>query len=406
MRRTAQALRDQARELRAIATTDGRLEGAYADTLRAGAADLDHHLRQTAERYEHVHAHLTNWANELDDMQSESTVLLRRAQEESSGPAGAPVGTHPDDDPVQPLRRSLNRLTADRDDRAAVYAARIRHACDDVIADSAWEGVEDAVGAVFQENWFNEVLEVASWTATFVGLIALFISPPAWIVGAALVLSFALIAKDVLALAVNQGSWFDISMDAAALLTMGGGKMAVDALVRIQEATKLSAEAAAAERAVAAALHDVRPVLDRTYRITNRRNTPRAAKTAARQLRLRLLAQAERLGEQAGHAESMRPMSNVTLREAFSFGGDTEVAGISKDIEYMRNEYPESSSVQQESRQRGAWQAVGRSSFWVGTGLDGVDKGIGQSQIAPLKPFSHSYMDFKNRFAVTYGTRW
>ncbi|MDI5965070.1 hypothetical protein [Streptantibioticus silvisoli] len=404
MRRTAQALRDQARELRAIATTDGRLEGAYADTLRAGAADLDHHLRQTAERYEHVHAHLTNWANELDDMQSESTVLLRRAQEESSGPAGAPVGTHPDDDPVQPLRRSLNRLTADRDDRAAVYAARIRHACDDVIADSAWEGVEDAVGAVLDADWVGKVFEAAGWIVTIVGIAALFLTPAGWIVDLVLGLTIALITKDVIALLVGDGSWFDIGMDVVGLLAVGAGKIAFRALTEIQAATKLAAERALEERATAAALHDIRPALDRTYSITRRRGTSQAAKTAARQLRARLRAAAERAGANARQSESARPLAEASRPQTIAYGGDQETANLAADIDHLHTNYGQHEAVRQALHRVALWKGAYKASWMVGMGTDATDKIIGRSSLAPRKPYSRPYDDFKNRLQV--GTSW
>ncbi len=258
MRRLALALRDQARELRTIAAGED-LKGKYATTLRDGASDLELRLRQTAERYEHVHGHLTGWATELEDFQATSLTLLRRAHD---------TGPHrPPDDPLQPLRQALTRLTEERDERASHYAGRIRRACDDVIKDSAWEEFGDGVDAVLNDKWVERFFEAASWVVAIVGIATLFFTPAGWLVDLALDLTLMIAAKDVLALSVGEGSWFDIGMDALGFLTMATGAVAITMLERVQDATKIEAEAAAVERAVTGVLGESRPAMERTYRL-------------------------------------------------------------------------------------------------------------------------------------------
>ncbi|PWI45903.1 hypothetical protein [Streptomyces sp. ICBB 8177] len=402
MRRLASTLRDQARELKAIGAEDG-LKGQYAQALRGGARELEHHLRQTAERYEHVQGHLASWADELEDFQSESATILRRAQDEAA------QHRHPAttaEDPVKPYRDALTRLTTLRDERASHYAGRVKRACKDVIRDSTWESFEDAADAVFDNEWCQKFFELASWVVTVVGVVALFVTPAGWVVDLALGITFALAAKDVLALSVGEGSWFDIGMDTLGFLTMGTGKVAFGMLKGIQTATSAAAEAVAEERATAESLHESRGVLDRTYRITNRRGSSGAAKAEARRVRAGALARARQAGLAARQAERSREPLEATQREAFAFGGDREAAGACKNIRRLREEYAQSPEVQKASAHMEGWRGAFNASWRIGAGSDGVDKFLGQSALVPGKPSSQTYDDFKDQFTSTVGTGW
>ncbi len=393
MRTLARGLRDQARELRGIAAGED-LEGRYADALRDSAADLEVRLRQTAERYEHVHGHLAGWAGELEDLQAASVALLHRAR------PPAP------EDVLPLLRRSLARLTETRDTRAAFYAARINHACDDVIRDSVWERMENEAELILEDESVEALLETAGWVTTAVGLAALFFTPAGWIVDLALDLTIMLAAKDVLALSVGEGSWFDIGMDTVGLLTMGAGMQAAEELARIHSATKLAAEAAAEERATSIALGEERSDLDRTYRVTNRRSESRAAKAAARRLRAGIVNRAGLSGRAARQAEHALPMAEASPLEALPFGGDRETANACKDIDRMRAVYADSHAVQTASRNAGVWRGASKASFLVGAGTDGIDKGLSKSDLLSFKAWSGRYEDFKGQFKVTIGSGW
>ncbi|MBY8884888.1 hypothetical protein K7472_08505 [Streptomyces sp. PTM05] len=399
MRRLASTLRDQARELKAIGAEDG-LKGQYADALRGGARELECHLRQTAERYEHVQGHLASWADELEDFQSESATILRRAQD-----TAAPRRSG-DDDALKPYRDALTRLTALRDERASHYAGRIKRACKDVIKDSPWESFEDAADAVFDNEWSQKFFELASWVVTVVGVVALFVTPAGWVVDLALGITFALAAKDVLALAVGEGSWFDIGMDTLGFLTMGTGKVAFGMLKGIQTATGAAAEAVAEERAAAESLHESRGVLDRTYRITNRRGSSGAAKAEARRVRAGALARARQAGLAARQAERSRELLEATPREAFAFGGDREAASACKNITRLREEYAQSPEVQKASAHMEGWRSTFNAGWRVGMASDGIDKTLGHSDALPMKPSFGPYDDFKDQFTSTVGTGW
>jgi hypothetical protein len=396
MRRLAQGLRDQARELRAIAHTEG-LRGKYATALRDNAADLESHLRQTAERYEHVRSHLTGWATELEDLQAESLAVLRRAHA---------CAHDADAHDAHPLRAALARLTTARDDRAALYAGRIRRACDDVIKDSVWQAVAEDVRVGLDQDWLGRFFELAGWVTTVVGVTALFLTPPGWLLDLALATTFALTAKDLLALGVGDGSWYDIGMDAVGLSTMGTGEAAAGALGRIRSATKTAAAVAAHERAASDVLRDARPELDRAYRVTARRASTNAEKSAARRARAALLATADRAGSAARLSEHAHPLPPTTPRQALPFGGDHDTASLAADINRMRTQYADNEAVLHASRRAPGWEATAKASFWVGTGIDGIDKGLGRSNLLGFKPSSDDYEHFKGRFTSTVGTGW
>lgn len=395
LRRLAVGLRDQAGELRAIAGAD-RLRGRYATALRDRAADLELRLRQTAERCERVRDPLADWAGELDAFQAESRHLLHRAR-----------ALPPDDaESLRLLRVSLARLVETRDHRAERCARRIRDACDDVLTDSRWERLADRIDAVLDTAWCGEVFEVAGWVTTVVGVTALFLTPAGWAVDGALALGAAVAAKDGLALATGEGSWFDVGMDTVGLLTMGAGKAAFASLDGIRVATRGVAGVAAEERAVEESVRTSRPALDRTYRVTGRRASSGAARAEARRVRAGLRAEAARAGSLARAEEESRALPPATAREALAFGGDREVAGVCKDIERMRTAYVNSREVQAAAGHAKGWEAAYKTGFWIGAGTDMGDKGFGSSDLFPGKWSFSPYDQFKDRFTVVEGSKW
>ena len=395
LRRLAVGLRDQAGELRAIAGAD-RLRGRYATALRDRAADLELRLRQTAERCERVRDPLADWAGELDAFQAESRHLLHRAR-----------ALPPDDaESLRLLRVSLARLVETRDHRAERCARRIRDACDDVLTDSRWERLADRIDAVLDTAWCGEVFEVAGWVTTVVGVTALFLTPAGWAVDGALALGAAVAAKDGLALATGEGSWFDVGMDTVGLLTMGAGKAAFASLDGIRVATRGVAGVAAEERAVEESVRTSRPALDRTYRVTGRRASSGASRAEARRVRAGLRAEAARAGSLARAEEESRALPPATAREALAFGGDREVAGVCKDIERMRTEYPNDEAVHEVSEGTELWTGVFNASWRTGMATDVADKTFGSSDVAPMKPHLQEYDDFKDRFKTEIGTGW
>jgi hypothetical protein len=417
MQDLAKSLRDQAHELKIIGHGEG-LKGKYADKLRDKSNELEQHLREVAERYEHTHGYLSYWADELEGMQAESVRILRaaqateddtRAKAAHAQAAGHPPAAHPDphDDPMQPHHRALQALTNHRDERAGYYARKIRSASDDIIKDSPWEHVEDVVGDVLNNKWVKLFFEIASWVVTIVGLIALVLTPAGWIMALVTALTIAIAAKDLVALATGNGSWFDVGMDILGFAGVGLAGKALKTLTKMRAVTKIAAKAAAGEEAAADVMNDSRNVLDRTYRITNSRTASRAEKAAARQTRNAIKAQAQRAAEAASRAEGRAPRPEVSKREAALYGGEEKPAQMAKDIRNMQTRFADNQAVQDASKHVGCWDVTAKAAFGVPAVADATDKIFGSSDVLIPDKWSYKpYTDMKDSFTVGFGSQW
>ncbi len=416
MKQVAQSLREQAAELRVIGHGEG-LKGKYADQLRDSSAELEKHLREVAERYEHVHGRLSSWAGELEDFQSESVQLLLGAQDahEHAKPAArhtaahetahpslqsqhATPAPHSHDDPVQPYRVSLQRLTEHRDQRATHYAQQINGACDDIIKDSWWERFSDDVGDVFSNRWISDIFNALGIIVSVIGIIALFCTPAGWIITACTVIGIALAAKDVLAAATGNGSWFDVGLDVVGFLGGFALGKALKSLKAIRAATKVAAEGAAAERAGAQVMRDSEGGMRDTYRVTGSRTSSRAARAAARQARGAVRGRASAAGERARAAEHDRAAPQPSRSETAAAGGDKDAATAFKDVCDMRSRYPHNPSVQQASRHAGSVMGTARTIAGTNTVLDWGSKAAGT--------WSDEYASLENKYTMAIGSQW
>jgi hypothetical protein len=412
MKRLAAMLRAEAADLTVIGAGDG-LKGGYAVKLRDEARELEIHLRETAGRYERVHGHLAGWAAELEDIQSDAGRLLHKARADAEAAAAAPDtpgggddhrGADADEDPLAEHRRSLTRIETHRDTRAAHYASKIRHEINDKIRDSWWERRKNEIDGV--KGAISLVVDVMSYVATGIALIAIVMTPAGWVAALAIWLAVGVLAGHTLLATAADGSWLDVAMDIFGLLTMGVGTAALNNLRSVRTATKLAAQAAADERAAAAATRASRPVLDRSSATVSRRSATRAARAKARHDRNIAKAAAKRAGRDAAAGEATTPIAEASQREAMLLGGDRETANLYKDVVRMRAAYPESVAVRRASegaeRHRNAFRGA-----WIGaTGVDLGDKFFGDSDLFPMKPASAGYGDFKGRYVKEAGTSW
>ncbi|SFF13420.1 hypothetical protein SAMN05216251_108319 [Actinacidiphila alni] len=408
MKRLAAMLRAEAADLALIGSADG-LKGGYAVKLRDESRELEVHLRETAGRYERVHGHLSGWAAELDDIQSEADRILRGARADASVSAsGSASGdTAPDGAEADPLarhRRSLDKVETHRDLRAAHYAARIRHEINDKIKDSWWERRKNEIDGV--KGAISLVVDVMSWVATGIALVAIVMTPAGWVAGLAIWLAVGVLAGHLLLAAAGDGSWLDIGMDVFGLLTMGAGTIALKNLTAVRTATKLAAQGAADERAAVSATRSSRSVLDRSSATVNRRGATKAARAKARHDRNIARAAAKRAGRDAAAFEAAAPMAEASQREAVLLGGDRETANLYKDVVRMRAAYPESGAVRRASQGAEVHRNAFRGAWASATSVDLVDKAAGSSDFIPRKPSSSSYGDFKDRYTKEVGTAW
>ncbi|XMA36046.1 hypothetical protein O1157_03790 [Streptomyces albogriseolus] len=80
MTKVAKYLRTQAAALHAMAEADN-LKGRYAEKLGEEARGLGRRLDEAEDRYREVKGHLSDWADELEDLQKRADSALEDAKE-------------------------------------------------------------------------------------------------------------------------------------------------------------------------------------------------------------------------------------------------------------------------------------------------------------------------------------
>ncbi|MBY8876690.1 hypothetical protein [Actinacidiphila acidipaludis] len=407
MRQVASMLRQEAKDLRMIGRGEG-LKGRYADTLRHGADGLEVHLRETAERYERVHGHLTDWATALEGLQSEADRILRNAQAVAEVDPSVRGQGHDhsaaDEDPLAGHRTSLAKVAAHRDERAAHFAALIRHEIDDKIKDSSWEWFKEAV-----DDWSGDialVVDVMSWTASVIALVAIATTPAGWVAGLAIWLSVGVLTGHLMLAAAGDGSWADIAMDIFGLLTMQVGTLALNQLRNVRTATKVAAQLAAEEQAAANSARATQAIRDRASSVVNRRGATRAERAKARHDRNIARAANRRAGAEAAAEEAATPMPESTRWEAARLGGEKESMNMHKDILRMRRTYPGHSGVQSASVGAEAHMRKFQAMWTASSVVDVGDKFFGSSDLFSKKPTLGAYDHAKGRLTREVGSSW
>ncbi|MFD3925944.1 putative T7SS-secreted protein [Streptomyces sp. NPDC058614] len=404
----AASLREQARMLRGIGD-DNELKGKYAGKLRDESGTLEKHLREVAGRYERVHGHLTNWANDLEDFQTQADDVLRKAKEKQdevdaekakkeSGDGKTPKASEggTEGDPLQDFRDRLDRIKGDRDDRARHHAKKIRDQLDDIIEDSWWDDVKGWVHE--NADWIKVVIDVLGWIATVVGVIAMFI-PGLNIAVFLLVAGLIVVGTRLLLVASGDASWMDVAMDSIGLLTMGMGRLGVSLLKGANSASK----AAAAVSRVGKLKDGIRAnsrIMDELGR-TIATTSDDATKAFSRELRTFMR---KKILDDAGRV-SVDPPQISNLAKAANLGDD-EAASLYANIAKNGSAFPE--AVSSATRiGAGAGYGLSLAGTYIGTGTDLIDKTFGQSDAIPVKPFSETYNDWKaNTWMPPVDTHW
>ncbi|MFJ6084355.1 putative T7SS-secreted protein [Streptomyces sp. NPDC092369] len=282
LRKTAEAIRKQAGEIKALSSVEAWKSKA-ADEFRQQAEEAEGKLRKAFKRYDAAADALgekvtegtdsKEYASELHRAQKMADKALRDAQDAhdedqaSSTAIGKLPKDTPDDDPgrdklkkrqeaaASAMERAKKDLEAAKDVRdAAAKRARdsIRHAIDhDGLKDGRWDKFKDWVHD--NAGFIEEVLKWSGWIATICGTLSLLVG---WIpvIGQALAAvlgSIALLATLVslvghtlLALA-GEGSWFDVALDVVGLVTLGIGRGAIAGAKGASLAAKATARSAA-----------------------------------------------------------------------------------------------------------------------------------------------------------------
>ncbi|MCX5037325.1 MULTISPECIES: putative T7SS-secreted protein [Streptomyces] len=396
MKSLASTLRDQAALLRKASDGDA-LQGKYADKIREDSGDIDKHFRETAARYERVVGDLGTWANELEDFQERADGVLRaakRADEEHAaevrkkeaeakrdGDKKAPEESDPSSH-LAPYEKQLNEVVSERDSRARRHAENIGRDISDIIKDSRWENFKDWVHE--HADTIKSVVEILSWAATVIGVVALLFTPVGWLATLLTVTTISLTAlvgvgHTVLALS-GDGNWADVAMDAFALATLGFGSVAMKG-VKAAAATLKSASRAGRFQRYA----NLRKLLDKNI-MRYGANSARGAKAVRAKSALR----------QAGSRET-RP---GTTRLDRLLGGDREVVSASKFAKAMRAEFGSDPNVVRAADEMKKAAMHFKLNYAAAALVDVGDK------LGEKGPYREQYGNAKDALTREVGSRW
>uniref|UniRef100_A0AAU3HYN7 Uncharacterized protein n=1 Tax=Streptomyces sp. NBC_01393 TaxID=2903851 RepID=A0AAU3HYN7_9ACTN len=411
----AEKLRDQAKNLQAISNED-KLKGKYAKSLREESSTLEKHMREVAGRYERVHGHLTTWANELEDFQSDADNVLRRAKEkqeeietekakesasdDKNAPNPSVSGT--DHDPLQEYRNQLNTVTGERDTRADHHAGKIKDGIDDIIEDSWWDDVKG--WAHDNADLIKAFIDVLGWVATAAGFLALLIPGLNLLVLGIAILTVGL---RLLLVASGDATWTDVIFDVVGALLVVGGLGAAAKLAGGAKAT-VGAAQTARTAGLSRGLSGVKGVMDDMGRVMTKlpEGQGRQAIGGARNAMRKSISQ--NTGLVAKGPLSVSPLSTLAHL------GDKEMAGIAKMLKANKAVFPEAAGAAADKAYRSYRAGLGVA--WTGMGMDVMDKSLGKSDLTSYthekfgtgeKPYNAPYSDWKdNTLKPAPDTHW
>ncbi|MEV5435231.1 hypothetical protein AB0K80_04250 [Streptomyces sp. NPDC052682] len=416
MKSVAASLRDQARMLRGIGN-DNELKGKYAAKLKEESGQLEKRLGQVADRYERVHGHLTNWANDLEDFQTRADRVLSNAKREQENLEAEKAKKAPGDgttsqpsaggtagDPLREFRDQLDRIRGERDERARHHADKIRDQLDDAIEDSWWD---DFKGWIHDNiDTIKIVLDALGWAATIIGVIALFI--PGLNVLAITLGAIILGARSLLA-AAGEASWMEVAMDSIGLLTMGAGRAGLTMLKGANTATKAAAITVRTSRARAglAAHRSMMNSLQRAIANTADEGAKKFYKDLLTYTRKKISGEAGRVTKE---------LPEVSPASRWAHLGDDELAAHAAQFSKNNAAFPEA-TVGNTAKARAGY-GIALASIYAGAGADATDKIFGQSDawsaasettggVIPDKWSSDGYNDWKeNTWKAPIGSSW
>lgn len=395
MKALASTLRDQARILRKAADGDA-LTGQYADKIREKSGDLEKHFRETAARYERVVGDLGNWANELEDFQGRADGVLRAAKQaddehaaevkkkEAEAKKGGAENASESSDPdshLAPYHKQLNQIVSERDSRAQHFAGNIGGDISDIIKDSTWENFKDGVHE--HADTIKTVIEILSWAATVIGVIALLFTPVGWLATLISVTAISLTAlvgvgHTLLALS-GDGSWADVAMDVFALATLRMGSVAMKGVKAATTALKTASRAERFQR------------YDNLRKLLNK-NLMRYAGSDRSEKAARALQSLRRIG-----AKETRPAATRLER---LLGGDGEVISASKFAKAMRAEFGGNPDVARAADTLGKAALKFKLNYGAATAVDVGDK------LGEKGPYGDQYGAAKDVLTREVGSRW
>ncbi|MFJ8463188.1 putative T7SS-secreted protein [Streptomyces swartbergensis] len=396
MKDLASTLRDQAAILRKAADGDA-LQGKYADKIREKSGELEKRFRETAGRYERVVGDLGSWANELEGFQERADGVLRAAKQadeehaaevkkkeaevKKDGEKKASEESDPNSH-LAPYHKQLNQVISDRNSRAQHYAENIDKDISDIIKDSKWENFKDWVHE--HAETIKTVVEILSWAATIIGVIALLFTPVGWLATLITVTTLSLTAlvgvgHTLLALS-GDGNWADVAMDVFALATLGFGSVAMKGVKAAATTLKTASRAGRFQR-----YSNLRKLLDKNI-MRYGTDSARGAKAVRAKDALRQIG-----------AKETRP---GTTRLERLLSGEAEVASASKFAKSMRAEFGGNPDVMKAADAMDKAALKFKLNYGAATTVDVGDK------LGEKGPYGDQYGDAKDVLTREVGSRW
>lgn len=395
MKDLASTLRDQAAILRKAADGDA-LQGKYADKIREKSGELEKRFRETAGRYERVVGDLGSWANELEGFQERADGVLRaakQADEEHAADVKKKEAeakkdgdkTSAESDPnghLAPHHKQLNQVISDRNSRAQHYAENIDKDISDIIKDSGWENFKDWVHEHAEK--IKTAVDILSWAATIIGVIALLFTPVGWLATIITVTTLgftALVGVGHTLLALSgDGSWADVAMDVFALATLGFGSVAMKGVKAAATTLKSASRAGRFQRYA-----NLRKLLDKNI-MRYGTDSARGAKAVRAKDALRQIG-----------AKETRPGTTHLDR---LLSGEGEVASASKFAKSMRAEFGGNPDVVKAADAMDKAALKFKLNYGAATTVDLGDK------LGEKGPYGDQYGDAKDVLKREVGSQW
>ncbi|HEU5007299.1 MAG TPA: hypothetical protein VFT67_10020 [Jatrophihabitantaceae bacterium] len=407
----AQEISDQVTRLRKIAARD-ELVGKTAEKLRSAASDTADKIEKMHGRFAAVGSALTAWVQPLETAQKDTLDALHAAQQavadqNANKPPDGPAPEHPTDAQKQAehtraqnyaaagtalaaARTKFDDALAERDRQANKIAGKINDSLHDGLKDGFWDHIAHWVSQ--HVGMIKMVVEVLSWIATGLAVLSIFF--PVLLPFAALFTGLTMLGHALLA-ATGNGSWFEVALDAFALVTMGagsvlGGLARGARLAAVGESADLEGSMARAavqlERTgVKAGLEDATSTLAKRFLTVKGWRAASALKgfdaTTAE------LADA---AETAARSRALaRTLPEVSKLESLAAGAK-DVAEPVKDLRALAAEFPDSDAIAQLARTGGSVLNANRVTVGIASATDLSNHFLSQSSLPGLDHLPHS----------------
>ncbi|MCM3297919.1 hypothetical protein ACWEPD_15545 [Streptomyces pseudogriseolus] len=367
MRKVAKYLRTQAAALHAMAEADN-LEGRYAEKLGEEARGLGRKLDEAEDRYREVKGQLSDWADELEELQKRADRVLETAKEAQHTVDDEQPAERAQDD-LEDARKRLATVEGDYRERARHFAGKIRSSIDDDMKDSFWNDVK---GWIADADWLQTWTERLSWLATAAGILAMFIPVAGWL---ALGLTVAVSLSHLATAVTGNGSWFDVLMDIGALKLTRNGLKAAKAIKALQRSSRETASGLARDGAKAQAAASNAGARKAAARAGRKRGgTSGTNRKRARARRLRMEGENRTAGRSAADTVRDAELPLTNARETAGALGDAQISRQMKDIRKWRDTYPDNTTLSSNAHHAQRHLREMQGSWAVGTALDLGDK--------------------------------